>query len=254
MKTNALELTKRFSCVSAVVLMFGLGVASAQTTNFPGSVTIGSGNNVSSNSLAVGEGNMMYGANSFALGGGVGSVVSRNCLSGNSSIVQGSGCYAEANYSAVFNASESDRDGGFAANVGYVTMSYNVGLPYSGGPTGYFAAALNNGVSIADYSFAANNGTALNKFSAAFGLRTQTASPAQFVVGMYNNVIGTNEDWTTPNDFDDSSWSQTDALFIVGNGNSGTPSDAMQVRMDGMVLINPSGELGTGSYTNGPTP
>jgi len=50
------------------------------------------------------------------------------------------------------------------------------------------------------------------------------------------------------------SMTQTDALFIVGNGNAGTPSNAMQVRMDGMVLINPSGELGMGSYTNGPTP
>jgi len=44
----------------------------------------------------------------------------------------------------------------------------------------------------------------------------------------------------------------------VGNGNEDdyqvVASDALQVRKDGLVLINPGGDLNTGSYTNGPTP
>jgi hypothetical protein len=242
MKTNTSSLIKNFACISAVVLMFGLGVASAQTTNIPGSLSIGPENTATNNSLAVGTWTWAGSTNSVAIGSRIGA-------SGSNSLSVGYIFGAEGDNSVALNQGETYSPYGFAANYAMVSKSY-----WGGAPTANYAAAFNTAGACADYAFAANGGGANNTFSAAFGLCTQTASPAQFVVGMYNNVVGTNEDYTATNDFDDSSWSQTDALFIVGNGNAGTPSNAMQVRMDGMVLINPSGELGMGSYTNGPTP
>jgi len=263
MKTNFLPLIKNFSLFSAMVLVFGLGAASAQTTNISGSLTVGPSNLVGSYSLAVGVANRATGSNSVAMG-------NYATASGDNSIAFGYnldayqdpnrgiwmwGYYATASgfASAAFNQAVSTGDYSFAANSSFITV------PNGGGhsaPTANNAASLNYGAANADYSFAANGGSANNYLSAAFGC-TETASPAQFVVGMYNCMVGTNEDWTTPFDWTGYS-SPTNALFIVGNGNEDdyqvVASDALQVRKDGLVLINPGGDLNTGSYTNGPTP
>jgi len=262
MKTNALELTKNFSLIFVVVLVFGLGVASAQTTNFPGSLTIGPSNSVGSYSMALGEFNRATGSNSVAMGycatasgdnsmafgaGGVLYVIAGQWIYGYNATASG---FA----SAAFNQGVSCCDYGFAANCSWI-LPPNV---YNMAPSANNAASLNYGDANADYCFVANLGTANNYLSAAFGFRTGTASPAQFVVGMMNRMVGTNEDWTTPFDWTGYS-SPTNALFIVGNGyededENEVASNALQVRKDGLVLINPGGDLNTGSYTNGPTP
>jgi len=242
---------KNFPCI-AVIVFAGLGVSatSAQTNNIPGSLTIGSSNTVGIHCLAVGQSNTAVGASSVAMGSG--------SYASASSLAVGQGALASGSVSVALNASECDGDYGFTANCASVM---NLGAGYA--PSANYAAAFNIGGSYADASFAANNGGAYNIYSAAFGFETQTASPAQFVIGRYNRVIGANEDWTDPNDYDGyyneidgdgSSWHHTDALFIIGNGSSNTPSNALQVRKDGLVLINPSGDVDMGEFTNGPTP
>jgi hypothetical protein len=231
---------KNFPCIAAIILSFGIGAVYAQTNNIPGSLTIGSSNTVGIHCLAVGESNTAVGTSSVAMGSG--------SYANASSLAVGLGARATGSDSVALNASTCGGAVGFSANCASVQY---LGAGFA--PSANAAAAFNIGGSYADATFAANNGGAYNIYSAAFGFETQTASPAQFVVGRYNRTVGTNEDWTGGFDGSGNS-SSNNALFIVGNGNSGTPSNAMQVRKDGLVLINASGDVDMGEFTNGPTP
>ncbi len=79
------------------------------------------------------------------------------------------------------------------------------------------------------YSFAAgfeNSATGLNAFALGANLTAQASN--SFVVGTYNNATGNQYDWI-----------ETDPLFVVGNGESGTLHDAFRINKNGGTYIYP---------------
>jgi hypothetical protein len=70
------------------------------------------------------------------------------------------------------------------------------------------------------------------------------------VVGKYNDVR-TNDTATTP-----SPTNHTDGVFVIGAGTAtgANAVNALRVLADGTVLVKNSGDIGMGSFTNGPRP
>jgi hypothetical protein len=171
-------------------------------------------------SLSVGDGNSLLATNSVAIG-------LSNTVSGNNSLAVGAS--SQAGGSNSFAAGASTAAGGYAA-------------------------ALNGSVANGNFSLAANMGQATNTISVALGYGTVTGSPMEMVVGLYNRNVGNGESVLSSVSGYYSITDATAPLFVVGNGSPSSASNALQVRKDGMVLINPSGDLSMGSYTNGPIP
>jgi hypothetical protein len=235
----------KFSSLSALIVLLGVSAASAQTTT--------------GTALNIGNTNTVTGLGSTAIG--------IYCQATSGSLAQGAGSTAPGSYSAALGNSSCigqisiSTGKSTTGSMGVYCLAANASTIYfpaniTTAPLGAVmaATALNYGYTAAEGAFSANIGTANNYLSSAFGYRTVTASPSQFVIGICNRKVGANEDWTNSNHWNDSTWPASNALFIIGNGNPTTPSNAMQVRRDGLVLINSSGDLGMGSYTNGPTP
>ena len=79
------------------------------------------------------------------------------------------------------------------------------------------------------YAFAAGFSNLANGYNAfAMGENLTAQSTNSFVVGTYNVITGNKYEWI-----------DTDPLFVVGNGESGTPHDAFRVNKNGGVYIYP---------------
>jgi len=79
--------------------------------------------------------------------------------------------------------------------------------------------------------------TANGDYSTASGSNTTASAYAEFVVGRYNDTTGTSSS---------SSWISTDPLFEVGNGTSGTHSNAFVVYKNGNGALEGSLQVGAG--------
>ena len=185
-----------------------------------------------SGALSVGSSNRVTGTNSAAFG-------TSNTVSGASAVAVGTSASASGKNSVSLGGSATGQN---ALSHGASTAG------------GSYASAFNNSAANGNFSFSGNIAVATNTCSAALGYQTLTASPMEVVVGLYNRNVGNGEtSITTTNGY----YVLTDGtapLFVIGNGNSNTPSNAFQVRYDGKVLVNPSGDLSMGGFTNGPTP
>jgi hypothetical protein len=88
------------------------------------------------------------------------------------------------------------------------------------------------------------NGNATFSASLAAGPGSITTGTAQTVVGVYNDT-NTNDAGTN----------HTSGVFIVGAGtNSGNRKNALRVRSDSVILIQPSGDIDMGEFTAGDKP
>jgi hypothetical protein len=108
------------------------------------------------------------------------------------------------------------------------------------------------------YSAAFGAAYADGEFSTAFGPYGVAQAYGSVVFGQYNIPQGSGTNWVA-----------TDDLFVIGNGSSNqNPSNALEIQKNGNailsgtlsisgsnpVLIQPSGDLTMGSFTNGPSP
>lgn len=75
-----------------------------------------------------------------------------------------------------------------------------------------------------------------------------TLNTGQVIVGKYNDTR-TSDTSTTP-----AATNHTQGVFIVAAGTSTTRANAIRVLDDGTVLVKSSGDIGMGSFTNGPKP
>jgi hypothetical protein len=79
------------------------------------------------------------------------------------------------------------------------------------------------------YSFAAGyNSLSTGLNAIAIGEYATAQSANSFVIGTYNNISGNKY-----------SWVNSDPLFVIGNGDSGTPHDAVRVLKSGATYIYP---------------
>jgi hypothetical protein len=100
--------------------------------------------------------------------------------------------------------------------------------------SGVLASGINS-IALGGYTIASNNysiamgftTTASGELSTAIGDRTVAQGYAQFVVGRVNTPQG-----------NASTWVSTDDLFIVGNGTTGSPSNAFVVKKNGDTTVN----------------
>jgi len=84
--------------------------------------------------------------------------------------------------------------------------------------------------------------------NAAVGTGLTGVAAGQVVVGKYNDTR-TSDTSTTP-----AATNHTQGVFIVAAGTSTTGANAIRVLDDGTVLVKNSGDIGMGSFTNGPRP
>ncbi|MGC3991378.1 MAG: hypothetical protein QM796_17185 [Chthoniobacteraceae bacterium] len=111
-----------------------------------------------------------------------------------------------------------------------VTLTVGNGNNASG--THSMAAGDNSYANSTD-TFALGDGVVANaRYSTAFGYGTYSNANAQFVIGEYNSIVGSPSSQHAP-----SSWPQTDALFIVGNGIQTGTHNAFVVRRNGATEI-----------------
>jgi hypothetical protein len=97
------------------------------------------------------------------------------------------------------------------------------------GSNSFTYGSTNQTASSALYSMAGGSNTLANgRNSVALGYYTTAPSYASVVLGRYNQVASGQ---TT------SSWVASDQLFVIGNGTSGSPSNALEVKKDGVVTI-----------------
>jgi hypothetical protein len=233
----------------------------------PYSVALGAHSATAGNTnggFAMGNTNIAYGNWSVALGGQL-------CNSyGGGSFAQGSGSNATGDWSIAM---------GVSANT-YGTMCRAFGQNSAAGdsanPTaishatafGYYSVAKAN-YSVA---FAANSqalglsSKALGDNSTASGQHAISLGQASTASGDYSLSLGQNSTAQAqhavvigPNAAaprgSTNSWNATDPIFIVANGQTtSAKSNAIEVLKNGAVLINASGDLSMGSYTNGRKP
>jgi len=126
--------------------------------------------------------------------------------------------------------------------------------------SGAYSIVMGEGnLAYGNYSTAGGcNSSAWANFSAALGYNLQSSSYANFAVGSYN-LGGSGGSSNT-------SWISTEPLFEVGNGNSTTRSDAVEVFKNGSMTVQgpinahsglncpQQGDLSMGSFTAGTAP
>lgn len=82
---------------------------------------------------------------------------------------------------------------------------------------------------------------AYGKNSVALGYYTTAPSYGSVVLGQYNQSAGGQNT---------GSWVNSDQLFVIGNGSSGSPSNALEVKKDGTLIIpKRQGDISMGSFT-----
>jgi hypothetical protein len=153
--------------------------------------------------------------------------------------------------------------GGNAIALGSLNSAsgqFSTALGYTNSASGYYATAIGESNSATGTNSIAlgYNNIASGANSTALGFSTKSASYDVLVFGQYNvGLVSTNGT---------NSWVPTDPVMEIGNGVSGTPSNAVtifktgEVRTEGLiqsqagVRIPQTGDLGMGTYTNGLSP
>ena len=174
-------------------------------------------------SVALGNSNETWGTGAIALGTYVGAV-------GSYSFGAGYECQAYGDSSIAIGY----------GNQAYGTTSIALGYQcYS-----YGGSALASGYGAQTSGMAATSlgiqTSANGDFSSAIGEAGIAQGKSQFVIGRYNIPQGSN--WN---------YAETDNVFIVGNGTSGSPSNALTVNWNGDMwiagnLVAPDGKIGIG--------
>jgi len=134
-------------------------------------------------------------------------------------------------------------DGTYSIAFGNGNYAKNGGLSIgSNNSANAFGAVAIGNSNVADSSFSvavgANNvANGYNAFAFGESLTAQAAN--SFVIGTYNVAIGSRTNWLN-----------TDPLFVIGNGDSETPHDALRVLKSGALYIYPdSATYGINNYT-----
>lgn len=124
---------------------------------------------------------------------------------------------AEGNYSIAIGNGNSASNGGMA--IGFNNTARSMGAVAFG----------HSNVADSTYSMAAgsnNKATGYNAF--AFGDNLEAQSANSFVVGTYNIISGSKD-----------TWKNNDPLFVVGNGDSDTRHNALEVKKNGALIVYP---------------
>lgn len=202
-------------------------------------------------SFAIGEETTASGSNSIAMGWKALSSASFSNAIGQNTLASGS--FAT---SVGINSSATDQQtsafgynvtasGPFSIAIGRnssAVNSYATAIGQSNTASGIFSIASgsyttasgDNSTTLGDSTSATgftstamgNKTIASGRFSTATGLETTARSYASFVMGAYNVSSGTQNSWVS-----------TDPLFVIGNGTSTTPSNALMVLKNGNVGI-----------------
>lgn len=177
---------------------------------------------------------------------------------GDFSVAMGYGTKATGEYSTALGSATTAKGsnsfvGGYSSTA---SGSGTVALGYISTASGDYSTALgNNSTASGDFSTSLGSGfsVASGRFSSAFGGNTEAKSGYETVMGRYNTDY-------TPTSI--SGWSDSDRLFVIGNGtSSGTKSDALMILKNGNTGIGTStpqqslhlvdGFLITGTYGSG---
>ena len=133
-------------------------------------------------------------------------------VEGMSNIASGIDSHAEGNTTKAIG-SVSHAEGSFSMSVGECSHAENNGVSY-----GDYSHSENYSTSNGDYSHAEGSGTANGNYSHAQNIGTKASSTAQTALGKHN-IEDTADTYAV----------------IVGNGTSGTPSNALTVDWSGNV-------------------
>ncbi len=190
-----------------------------------GALVTGTGNTASDGSSAFGTGNSVSGTKSLASGTG-------NTVSGNTSFASGTGNTVSSATSFASGASNTVSGiQAFASGTGNDVsgaLSFASGVSNIISATGSQSAAFGweNNITKPS-SFATGYGNTVSSQQSFAGGEHVTAQAANsFVFGRYNVVSGSPV-----------SWVPTEPLFVLGNGTSATPSNAMTVLKNGKVGV-----------------
>lgn len=136
--------------------------------------------------------------------------------SGTYSLAGGNGCTANSSYSVALGRN-CTTSASYATAIGFSNTAsglYSVALGRSSTASGIYSVSSGYGsAATGDYSFSAGNVTTAQAYMSA-------------VFGRYNVVAGTTDSWET-----------TEPIFVVGNGSSGLPSNALTLLKDGDMTI-----------------
>ncbi len=131
---------------------------------------------------------------------------------------------AEGNYSIAIGNGNSAKDGGLALGTNNSANSFGsvaIGFSNTADSVFSFVAGLNN------------SSIGVKAFALGEGLIAQSAN--SFTVGAYNLPLGAFNRWAL-----------SEPLFIVGNGNPTSRSNAFMILKNGNVVLSPDLKVGTG--------
>ena len=165
-----------------------------------------------------------FGKNVKAKGKGAVALGIDNIASGANSIAMGTGSMA-SEYNSTAIGPNSTASGYTSTAIGFNTTASSSYTIATGSNT--TASGLNS-------TAMGHNTTASGDYSTAMGRETLAKGYATTVLGMFNDSILTSNQYTV---------TSNTPLFIVGNGDNNTNrSNALVVRKDGKVFIDPSGK------------
>ncbi|HOM40166.1 MAG TPA: hypothetical protein PK064_04585 [Bacteroidales bacterium] len=127
-------------------------------------------------------------------------------------------------------------EGEYSVAIGNGNYSINGGITFGSANSANARGAIAIGFSnVADSAYsvaigANNNATGYNAFAFGESLTAQAAN--SFVIGTYNVPAGSK-----------TSWVNNDPLFVIGNGDSNTPHNALEVKKSGALYVYPDSSI-----------
>jgi hypothetical protein len=166
-----------------------------------------------------------------------------------SSFVWGKTSTARARWSfSIGDGSSSEGAFGFASGNSVNTGIYGFSVNNSGNSglkgftsnvgqnSGESGTAVNNSENYGKWSFSANTGIVFAENASGFGLNTFNMAFSSFVIGAYNDTVGSYM-------YDGTSWVYSEPLFIIGNGIANHNNDAFRVLKNGKTFIGDSSDV-----------
>lgn len=201
------------------------------TASNEGATSFGQSNSASGeNATAIGFGNNVSGNGSIGLG-------YNNTASGNSSIAMGDGSDATGYLAtAIGNEATASGQASTAFANGTASGGYSFAQGYQNQASGNYAVAVGaeNTASGDTATVFGGANIASGSYSTAAGIHSTAQAYDSFVVGRYNTVTG-----------DTATWTDTDPLFVIGNGSSSMSNNALTVYKNGNAQLD-----GTFTATN----
>ncbi len=212
--------------------------------SFASGMTCTAGNNYSfasgNSTIAGGEYSVATGQGSQALGYASVAMGTAAVASGDSSVSLGNATVASGNYSISIGdgmystaiASVAVGLGDTGAGLGIASGDYSVAMGYEVNASEEASMAFGRSGSSGKASFASGKfSNAMGDYSVGIGVDVKSSSYAQTSLGMYNvfNVADSAN-----------SWIDTEPLFVIGNGNSATRSNALTILKNGNIGIGTS--------------